>query len=454
MLNLIENINKYNIYQNEKLRDFIISLEKKYTIIDEIELFKNEVNFSKNASIAYHGWFKYREGYSHALVRELIKRSKITTEEFVIDPFCGSGTTLVEAALNGHYGLGVDINPMSAYISRVKSNNYSESDLNTLTEKINAIGYLNEENTDLINLEELTLIRKYFNDKNLQQLLKIKFYIQSIKNQKVKDLFMTGFLSIIEDCSDRKRDGNGLKKAISKVGNVYNYFQAKMLSIQSDLGSIKVKSDATGWAVSDSSLNLKHHVDLYSSKTKKTPGVIIFSPPYANSFDYFESYQMELAIGDFIKTTNDLKNLRGRAVRSFVSGVSLPLDVDYYIEAIAQEIENAIPEKESITGRKDHRTRKVPKMIKGYFYDMKKIIEQCALSLPKGKKCYIVVDQSSYLGKIIPTDLFLGYLGEEIGFKVSEIIICRRAKTSSQQIQRFPYLSESLRESIVVLEKI
>ncbi|MBK0009717.1 hypothetical protein IAE23_24910 [Bacillus sp. S35] len=454
MLNLIENINKYDIYQNEKLKDFIISLEKKYPVVDEIELFKNEVNFSKNASIAYHGWFKYREGYSHALVRELIKRSRITTEEFVIDPFCGSGTTLVEAALNGHHGLGVDINPMSAYISRVKSNNYSDSDLDILSENIDAIPHLNEENIEPIDLEEFPLIRKYFKDTNLQQLLTIKFYIQTIKNQKVKDLFMTGFLSIIEDCSDRKRDGNGLKKAVSKVEDVYNYFYQKMLSIQSDLRIIRVKSDATGWAVSDSSLNLKHHVDLYSYKTQKTPGAIIFSPPYANSFDYFESYKMELAIGDFIETTSDLKKLRDRAVRSFVSGVSLSLDVDYYIEAIAQEIEDSIPEKESITGRKDHRTRKVPKMIKGYFYDMKKIVEQCALSLPKGKKCYIVVDQSSYLGKIIPTDLFLGYLGEEVGFKVSEIIICRRAKTSGQQIQRFPYLSESLRESIVVLEKL
>lgn len=121
---------------------------------------------------------------------------------------------------------------------------------------------------------------------------------------------------------------------------------------------------------------------------------------------------------------------------------------------LAEEIENAIPEKEILTGKRDSRTRKVPAMIKGYFSDMQDIILECSLSLPKGKRCYIVVDQSSYLGKIVPTDLLFGYIAEKCGFKVVEIDICRNAKTSGQQIQRFPYLKTALRESIVILEKI
>ena len=125
-----------------------------------------------------------------------------------------------------------------------------------------------------------------------------------------------------------------------------------------------------------------------------------------------------------------------------------------FIGWMSDEIETAIPEKEARTGRKDARTRKVPKMIKGYFSDMEKVIAQSAEVLPSGKKCCIVVDQSAYLGRIVPTDLFLAAIAEDYGFKVNEIIVCRNAKTSGQQIRLYPYLKDSLRESIVVLERV
>src|SRR5699024_7351266 len=109
MLSFVDNIKKYHIYNNEQLREFIINLEEKYVIKNETEFFKDLVNFSQNNAIPYHGWFKYREGYSHTLVKELIDREGLSVNEFIIDPFCGSGTTLVESSLNGFSSLGMDI---------------------------------------------------------------------------------------------------------------------------------------------------------------------------------------------------------------------------------------------------------------------------------------------------------------------------------------------------------
>ena len=39
----------------------------------------------------------------------------------VLDPFCGSGTVLLEAALRGHSAIGIDVNPLARLISRVKT---------------------------------------------------------------------------------------------------------------------------------------------------------------------------------------------------------------------------------------------------------------------------------------------------------------------------------------------
>ena len=123
------------------------------------------------------------------------------------------------------------------------------------------------------------------------------------------------------------------------------------------------------------------------------------------------------------------------------------------IDLLANEIENAIPFKELEIGKKDNRSRKVPNMIRGYFSDMHEVIKQSSISLKKGKKMYIVVDQSAYLGVIVPTDLILAYISEKEGFEVKNIIECRKCRTSTQQLKRFPYLKNALRESIVEVVK-
>lgn len=129
MWNYRSNIQEYNIYSDPELKDFIIDLESRYTITDESELFNNLVNFSRNKNIPYHGWFKYREGYSHILVDDLIKRENLSSDEYIIDPFCGSGTTLVEASLNELSSFGMDVNPLSTLITNSKVANYSQDDV-------------------------------------------------------------------------------------------------------------------------------------------------------------------------------------------------------------------------------------------------------------------------------------------------------------------------------------
>ncbi|HEL0614727.1 TPA: hypothetical protein TUU90_001862, partial [Streptococcus equi subsp. zooepidemicus] len=194
-------------------------------------------------------------------------------------------------------------------------------------------------------------------------------------------------------------------------------------------------------------------VNKYVDTIDKRLGAIMYSPPYVNSFDYFDSYKMEVILADYASDMKGIGAFRQRAVESFIGRPDVRVDTRDFIDWMSQEIEAAIPEKEARTGKKDARTRRVPKMIKGYFTDMEKVISESSAVLVSGKKCYIVVDQSAYLGRIVPTDLFLSAIAEKHGFKVKEIIVCRIAKTSGQQIKLYPYLSDSLRESIVVLEK-
>lgn len=455
---LTDAIDNYGVYSDQQLKDFIYGLETRFEIRDEVEFFNQLVNFSKNKDIPYHGWFKYREGFSHTLIKELLERSGISDDEYVLDPFCGSGTTVVEAALNGYSGIGIDINPMSAFISEVKCRSYTDEEVELIKRLLPEV--IDQARVTQINEQyksKYNEVSKFFNEHNFERLISIRQVIDAYKDragQKIYELLLCAYICIVEEVSDRKRDGNGLKTLVSKVDDVENCYRDKLEEMISDIENHRISSNLVSILDCGDAMKLSKTVYKYADTIDKRLGAIMYSPPYANSFDYFESYKMEVILADYASDMRDIGEYRQQAVESFIGRPDARDDTRDFIDWMSKEIEATIPEKEARTGKKDARTRRVPKMIKGYFADMEKVISESSNVLVSGKKCYIVVDQSAYLGRIVPTDLFLAAIAEDYGFRVNEIIVCRIAKTSGQQIQLYPYLSDSLRESIVVLEKI
>src|ERR671931_460207 len=72
------------------------------------------VHWAGAATQPIHRWFRYREGFSPALITELGLGARI------LDPFCGSGSIMVGAAQQGRASVGIDVNPLAIFISRVK----------------------------------------------------------------------------------------------------------------------------------------------------------------------------------------------------------------------------------------------------------------------------------------------------------------------------------------------
>ncbi len=455
---LTDVIDEYGVYSNRNLKEFIYGLESRFAVTDEVEFFSRLVNFSENRDVPYHGWFKYREGFSHTLIRELLIRCGIAEGEYVLDPFCGSGTTVVEAALNGYSGIGIDINPVSAFLSGVKCRSYTDEEVARLRRMLpELVECMRRTEPEQAYLEKYQEVRKFFNEHNFRRLLSVRQVLDGQKERlgtKLYEFFFCAYICMIEAVSDRKRDGNGLKRSAAETGEVETYYLLKAGEMLSDIERHRISPELVSILDCGDAKKLRETVERHAAQIGRTPGAIMYSPPYANSFDYFESYKMEVILADYAADMKGIGIYRQQAVESFVGRCDERSAVRDFVAWMADEIEGAIPEKESRTGKRDGRTRKVPKMLKGYFADMEKVIEESGAVLPPGKKCYIVVDQSAYLGRIVPTDLFLAAIAEHYGFAVSEIIVCRIAKTSGQQIRRYPYLKDSLRESIVVLEKI
>src|SRR5215211_3720140 len=69
---------------------------------------------------AAHEWFRFVLSYPPHLVRDYIQRFSLNSEHRVLDPFCGTGTTIVECKKLGIASVGIEANPMAHFASQVK----------------------------------------------------------------------------------------------------------------------------------------------------------------------------------------------------------------------------------------------------------------------------------------------------------------------------------------------
>ena len=183
----------------------------------------------------------------------------------------------------------------------------------------------------------------------------------------------------------------------------------------------------------------------YYNKIKdKKVGFVVFSPPYANCFDYCEVYKLEFWMGGFVKGYSDFRNYRNMAIRSHVNS-----KFDHEI----RNDNNSVKLISQLVSCYNLWNKNIPDMIKGYFDDMHDVLIRIKNIMIDDSKCYIVVANSGYKGILVPTDLLISEIATKLGFKVNQIIYARKIRASSQQMADLHNYEDLMRESILELQK-
>lgn len=406
------------------------------------------LNYSDEGNKFRQRWYRYKEGYSVDLIKMLIKNYNKNENGVILDPFLGSGTTLMAANELNLKGIGFEVNPFSYFLSKCKLENYSHierQEFKLATQQI-LIDAHKISDTMILPLPKLSIADKVF-DTNIQNyVLSIKYSIDNYTgSQKVKNLLLLGWLSSIESISKYRKAGNGLKKKTSKKNIINNNLQVSNIlrenyeNIYNDLVGENIKFESK--IINDSSLNLSQYI------SNNSISGVIFSPPYANSFDYTEIYKLELWFGSFVEEYSDLKKLRNISLRSHLNGLS----------SIEKETEyTSIPDLDILIKElktKELWNKKIPLMLQQYFSEMFELLDKIWMSLEINGFCTIVVGNSAYGGIIFPTDLLIAKYAKYIGFTVDKIEVDRYIITSSQQYHITLNTKKYLRESVICLVK-
>lgn len=242
----------------------------------------------KDKSYLTHNFHSYPAKFVPQIPRIVIEKLS-KPGDIVLDPFCGSGTTLVEAKLTGRHSIGLDINPISILSSKCKTTPLTESQFSHVKQTIEKIedsfNSCTNEKTVIANYSHIPKIYHidlWFQQNVQTELGIIKKNIEYLEDDETKNFLLTAFSSIITPVSNQSSDTKyvSINKDI-KTGETINKFIQKVTCMTKRLREFSekakdVKCEIYNCSATDIKPIRDNEIDL-----------IVTSPPYANTYDYY-----------------------------------------------------------------------------------------------------------------------------------------------------------------------
>jgi len=282
-----------------------------------------------NAEMGYatHNAFRYFGKFPPPIAKRFISELHDPKKGPVIDPMVGSGTTLVEAKLLGREAIGLDVNPLSVLISKVKTTNVVSDQV---VDEINRY-----ENWLKINKHRKNKFKDLIpNDKYMDhwfypsvqlELATLKAFLQTIKNQDIKDLFTVALAGIVRECSRASKNLGRMfiDPSIKPVG-VTPLLKKRIYKIQSGLHELTKQPKV---------ISLEHDCMKPFSIKEKT-NLVICHPPYFNVYKFSSIFKFEMLWTGF-----QPYDIRKKEMREFFK-IGNPRKVTSYVEDLLLSVKN------------------------------------------------------------------------------------------------------------------
>jgi DNA modification methylase len=400
-----------------------------------------ESNVILAADKPIHAWYRFVLSFPPHLVRRYLASFNVKAKDLVFDPFCGTGTTLVEAKKAGIQTFGTDAHPFAAMVSRVKT----KWDVDTANLRRVAARIIDESEAAMLDcgLEPLSLSSRlrespvstappnlseeqmkliptgFVSDRPLHRILILIQAIDRIaarRSSEFRELFLLAVANVIANGAENFAFGPEIYRTKPKDDyDVLGHFTQTAFTMAGELDAVqKLGLDRVSSTVArDDARTLEHAPDGIDT--------VITSPPYPNEKDYTRTTRVESILLGLLSTKGELREVKELLLRSNTRNVfvndSDGAEVEEFssIRNICGEIERSRKELNKTSGFE----KLYHKVVAHYFGGMRRHFRALRPKLKKGANlAYVVGDQLSFLMVPVPTGEILGEIAHAEGYKV------------------------------------
>lgn len=391
-------------------------------------------------TLPFQRWHHFKEAYSPELIAEAVRSSPVPVRRLA-DPFGGSGTSALAAQFLGVEPVTIEVNPFLADLIAAKLETYRVPALLTaLTRVTRKAKASSDQGAELIRALPPTFVEpgskgRWLFDRSVAiQISRLRVAIAEETDVAIARLFrvllgglIVGFSNAVVSGKGRRYRKNWLERRVDPDSVIPAFADAVAAAIVevTACASRPIRSATVLRGDSRKLFGSIEPVDL-----------IVCSPPYPNSFDYTDVYNMELWMLSYLASAQDNMSLRRSTLSSHVQ-----VSRDYAAAPSTPTLDQTLHALNAATDVlwDSH----IPAMVGGYFADLLDLLKTCSRLLPPQGQAWFVVGDSQYANILVKVATILAELAPCAGLHVKQISPFRSMRASPQQSGRH-MLSEDL----------
>ena len=329
--------------------------------------------------------------------------------DLLFDPYCGTGTSLLESNLKNINAIGTDLNPLARLIARAKTTKIDLQILDLYLKDFN--DYLFSIMFDIKKISVVVPTTKnidyWFSNSVKEELALIKNFIQNISDNSIADFFKVAFSETVRESSWTKNCEFKMyrmsEEQLQKFNpDVFGLMQGKLSRNKKGLKELTEKNYKAVSNIFDfNTIEKIEHID------NESVDIIITSPPYGDS-------RTTVAYGQFSRLANEWLDIENATqIDSKLMGGKIYREKCTFDSEILNQVIQQIAEEDE----------KRSKEVTAFYYDYQKSIENVAKTVKKGGYACYVVGNRKVKGITLPTDEITNYLFKNQGFEHIETVI-------------------------------
>lgn len=327
----------------------------------------------------------------------------------ILDPYCGTGTVLMQSCLNGMNSIGIDINPIACLITEVKTTRLNTSKLKKEAEKLLSRISATDDEVETPSFPNID----FWFEKNIQvDLARIITEIKKISNKKYKNFFLICLSSVIRKVSNAdpeikppvktKRMIESIKKG--ERADVVWEFQ---IAVNNNIERLEKFCEDSDKSVETKVINDDFRdIDIQDNSID----LVITSPPYIGSQKYVRSTRLE----NLWLNLSDSNSLRE------IDHKTLGTENIYSSEIKIDKL--GISYADKLIGKINKKDEERAYLVYKYFSDMEFSIQKISKILKKDKYIILVIGDNTIRGSYIPTHRILSDILVRNGFVKDRIL--------------------------------